>query len=148
MKKIGFGLFLMALLFSTAMAADYVAYSVEKKDPLLGGLAEVLLPAGIGHLYAGDWGGYLPFLGAEVGGLVLVVASIGTTTTYSGGYYYSTATVNGGLYLAGLAVIVAAEVWDVIDVVNTIDKNNKVLKTKFGITMRDNMPVLETRMVF
>jgi hypothetical protein len=106
-------------------------YNAESKNPWLAVGAAWLMPT-LGHAYAGDWGRGLPFFGAEVLGLALMMSSVDTDS------------VNSGTASAGVAILMVARIWEYIDAYGTAEDSNRKLKEKYGLSLqlRNNSPVL------
>lgn len=93
-----------------------------------------LLPT-LGHAYAEDWLRGLPFLGAEIGGVVLIATDTkgnGTNTAF------------------GLITLLVARIWEYFDAYDTACDFNDNLKRKYGLTLQvtDDVPVLAVNLRF
>ena len=134
MKKI-IALFLISIflvLFTDIVIAEeldiktrWELYNTQKKYPLLAAGASIV-PT-LGHAYAGDWERGLPFLGAEIAGIALIVIEANEQDPNK---------QDLGRALVGVYVFFVATVWESIDAYLTADNFNEKLKEKYNLSLR------------
>lgn len=141
---------LCVVLFTVSLpgvqGAKMIRYMEERKNGGTAFLWSMVLP-GAGHWYCDEWGKGFLFLTLELGAMVaaLTVGVEASHTDYAGNLIIDE--VNG-IFWAGLGVLLAARIWEWVDMFAAVKRFNRRLQIKMGITPNDKLSLdLQPRML-
>lgn len=132
------GLFCLMPVAARAQEGDALArYEIEKKNEIVAGALEWLVPI-VGHHYAGNArAGYVP-AAVSGGGLVgVIVGSTLSSNCYSAGGVEICQSGNGTVVALGWLTYLGGRVWGIVSALDVARQFNRDLADRLGVGLDD-----------
>jgi len=108
------------------------AYEEQKHSVVAAMVMEIFVP-GLGSIYGDHWQGALLNWALEVGGILVIVSAIHTSTTSNDYGSTSTPDIDGSKLAVGLLMVVGGRTYGLVDAHQSNKEYNQKLRRKLGL---------------